>query len=89
MDTSVVLGLCGLFLSAATFFLGRISAAKSNGQSDGEMHADIKYIKSSVEKQEKKLDELTDDSKNVKLEVERLWGEFKALKQRVNMLHGE
>ena len=36
--------------------MGRTTAAKSSGKEDGEMKADVKYIKSSVEKQEKKLD---------------------------------
>ena len=71
IDVSVLIAICGCALSIATFFIGRTTSAKNAGQQtgqvltelgyikkgvDGEMKADVKYIKSSVEKQEKKLD---------------------------------
>lgn len=88
VETSALIAIIGLGISVATFFIGRITAAKSVGQLDGEMKADVKYIKTSVEKQEKKLDIVAENYDDVKLEIERLKGRLKALEQKVEMLHG-
>ncbi len=87
VEISVLITVAGLGISVATFFIGRTTAAKSAGQMDGEMKADVKYIKSSVEKQEKKLDSVVENYDDVKLEIERLKGRLKALEQKVEMLH--
>jgi polyhydroxyalkanoate synthesis regulator phasin len=88
IETTVLIAVCGLAISAATFFIGRMTAAKSSGAADGEMKADIKHIKDSVEKQEKKLDVVVENYEDVKLEIERLKGRLKALEQKVEYLHG-
>ena len=88
IETTVLIAVCGLAISAATFFIGRMTAAKSSGAADGEMKADIKHIKDSVEKQEKKLDVVVENYEDVKLEIERLKGRIKALEQTVEYLHG-
>lgn len=88
VETSVLIAVCGFAISAATFFLGRMTAAKSSGAADGEMKADIKHIKASVEKQEAKLDGVVENYDDVKLEIERLKGRLKALEQKVEILHG-
>ena len=89
IETTVLIAVCGLAISAATFFIGRMTAAKQNGSADGEMRSDIKHIKDSVEKQEKKLDVVVENYDDVKLEIERLKGRLKALEQKVMFLHGE
>lgn len=43
-------------VAALTFFLGRLSAARSGGQKWGELLMDVKYIKVSVERLEKNQD---------------------------------
>lgn len=88
IEISVLIAVCGVVISAATFFIGRMTAAKSSGSADGEMKADIKHIKASVEKQEKKLDGVVENYDDVKLEIERLKGRLKALEQKVEILHG-
>lgn len=88
IETTVLIAVCDLAISAATFFIGRMTAAKSSGAADGEMKADIKHIKDSVEKQEKKLDVVVENYEDVKLEIERLKGRIKALEQKVEYLHG-
>lgn len=88
IDTTILIAVCGLAVSAATFFIGRTTAARSSGAADGEMKADIKHIKASVEKQEKKLDGVVENYDDVKLEIERLKGRLKALEQKVEILHG-
>ena len=88
IETTVLIAVCGLAVSAATFFIGRTTAARSSGAADGEMKADIKHIKASVEKQEKKLDGVVENYDDVKLEIERLKGRLKALEQKVEILPG-
>ena len=88
IETTVLIAVCGLAVSAATFFIGRTTAARSSGAADGEMKADIKHIKASVEKQEKKLDGVVENYEDVKVEIERLKGRLKALEQKVEILHG-
>lgn len=88
IETSVLIAVFGFAISAATFFIGRMTAARSSGAADGEMKADIKHIKDSVEKQEKKLDVVVENYDDVKLEIERLKGRLKALEQKVEILHG-
>lgn len=55
VDTTVLFPFLSILLAVAGFIGGKLSNAKSDGKQDGEMKADVKYIKSSVEKQEKKL----------------------------------
>ena len=88
IETTVLIAVCGLAVSAATFFIGRTTAARSSGAADGEMKADIKHIKASVEKQEKKLDGVVENYNNAKLEIERLNGRLKAIEQKVEISHG-
>lgn len=87
IEASVLIAILGLVISIATFFIGRTTAARNNGIQDGEIKSDIKYIKSSVEKQEKKLDSVVENYDDVKLEIERLKGRLKSLEQKVEMLH--
>lgn len=89
IEVSVLIAVVGLGISIATFFIGRMTAARSSGAADGELKADIKYIKSSVEKQETKLDSVVESYDDVKLEIEKLKGRLGALEQKVRMLHGD
>ena len=88
MDFALVLALVSPTIAVATFFIGRLTAAKQDGLADGELKSDIKHIKTSVEKQEEKLDKVVENYDDVKLEIERLKGRLKALEQKVEMLHG-
>ena len=88
IDTSVLIAIVGCALSAATFFIGRQTSAKNNGEADGELKADVKYIKSSVDKQERKLDRVTENYCAVEREISELKGRLEALEDKVRMLHG-
>lgn len=88
IEIATLIGVCGFGLSVATFFVGRTTAAKSSGAADGEMKADIKHIKDSVEKQDAKMDGIIENYDDLKLEIERLKGRLKSLEQKVDMLHG-
>lgn len=88
VNINILIAVLGFALSVGTFFVGRQTAAKNSGKEDGELKADIKYIRTSVEKQEKKLDKVAGDYDDIRVELEKLRGRMDALEQRVKMLHG-
>ena len=88
IDISVLIAIGGILLSAATFFIGRVTAAKTDGIADGEMKSDVRHIKNAVDKQGGKLDQVVENYEEIKIELERLKGRMAALEQKVNMLHG-
>jgi polyhydroxyalkanoate synthesis regulator phasin len=81
-------GILSLLLAAATFLIGRFAAAKQGGQADGELKSDIKHIKTSVEKQETKLDKVVGNYDEIRVEMQELKGRLAALEQKVEILHG-
>jgi len=89
IEISTLIAIIGLAISVATFFIGRVTAAKKGGAQDAEMKADIKYIKLSVDKQENKLDGVVENFNDVKLEIEKLKERLRALEQKVKLLHGD
>ncbi len=89
IEISILISVVGVLLSVATFFFGRMTAAKSDGLADGELKTDIKYIKGSVDKHDRKLDEVLGNYQGIKVEIEQLRGRLELLEQRVQMLHGE
>ena len=88
IETTVLIAVCGLAISAATFFIGRMTAAKTDGFADGELKSDVRHIKDSVDKQGDKLDTVIENYEDISIELEKLKGRVTALEQRVNMLHG-
>lgn len=89
MELETIIALCGCALAAATFFIGRTTAAENIGQADGEMRADIKYIKTSVDKHDKKLDGISSNYADLKVELEQVKGRVDAIEQKIQLLHGE
>lgn len=88
IDMSILIAVCGFALSVGTFFVGRMTAAKTDGVEDGEMKSDVRHIKNAVDKQGGKLDQVVENYEEIKIELERLKGRMTALEQKVNMLHG-
>ena len=57
MEVSILIAVCGLALSAGTFFVGRQTAAKNNGREYGVMLTEIGYIKSGVDDMKHKMEQ--------------------------------
>ena len=57
IDITILIAVGGILLSAATFFVGRVTAAKSSGQEYGVMLTEIGYIKSGVDDMKKKMEQ--------------------------------
>lgn len=88
IDVSILIAVLGFALSVGTFFVGRMTAAKTDGFADGETRANIRYIKESVDKHDKKLDRVAENYESMKREIVELRGRLEKLEQRVEMLHG-
>lgn len=88
IELSVLIVVLGFALSVGTFFIGRVTAAKSDGIADGETKANIRYIKESVDKHDKKLDRVAENYESVRTEIVELRGRLEMLEQRVELLHG-
>ena len=89
INISVLIAVIGCALSVGTFFIGRVTTAKTNGKEDGELKSDIKYIRASVDKQEAKIEKVAGNYDDIRLEIQELKGKLSALEQKVKMLHGE
>ena len=87
IDITVLITVLGFALSVGTFFIGRMTAAKKDGFADGETKANIRYIKESVDKHDKKLDRVAENYESVRTEIVELRGRLEKLEQRVEMLH--
>ena len=57
VDINLIIAVLGGCLSAATFFIGRQTAARSDGRESGALVTDLKYIKESVERIEERLND--------------------------------
>lgn len=88
IDATILIAVLGFALSVGTFFIGRVTAAKKDGFADGETRANIRYIKESVDKHDKKLDRVAENYESMKREIVELRGRLEKLEQRVEMLHG-
>ena len=88
IDISVLIAMIGCALAVGTFFIGRTTAAKSSGKEDGEMQANVRHIKDTVDKQDKKLNDIAENYIDLKDEIAKLKERLHVLEDRVKMLHG-
>lgn len=88
IDVSVLIAVLGFAMSVGTFFIGRVTAAKTSGQKDGEMQANVRHIKDTVDKQDKKLNDIAENYIDLKDEIAKLKERLHVLEDRVKMLHG-
>ena len=72
IDTGVLIAVVGCTLSVATFFIGRTSQAKSNGQQTGQVLTELGYIKKGVDGLEKRFEKLQESYNELKTRVTKL-----------------
>lgn len=72
IDTGVLIAIVGCALSVATFFIGRTSQAKSNGQQTGQVLTELGYIKKGVDGLEKRFEKLQESYNELKNRVIKL-----------------
>lgn len=88
VDITVLIAVLGFALSVGTFFVGRMTAAKKNGREDGELQANVRHIKDTVDKQDQKLNDIAENYSDLKDEIAKLKERLHVLEERVRMLHG-
>lgn len=84
MDTSLILAILGSCLSVATFFVGRQSAAKSDGREMGGIMTELKYIKESIKSLD---DKLGDDVKRLEGRVDELSGQVMGMGKDITKIY--
>ena len=82
IDISVLIAVGGILLSAATFFVGRVTAAKSSGQQTGQVLTELGYIK-------KGIDGLERDIKEIKRQYTDLDVRVSKLEEAIRIYHKE
>lgn len=65
MDEKLWISLIGLSISALTFFIGRTTATKQEGEKSGYLASDIGYIKAGI-------DDLKTEIRAIKIEVNEM-----------------
>lgn len=82
IEIAALISVCGLFLSAATFFIGRQTAAKNNGQQTGQVLTELGYIK-------KGIDGLERDIKEIKRQYTDLDVRVSKVEEAIRIYHKE
>ncbi|MGI6403248.1 MAG: hypothetical protein ACOX0K_03305 [Oscillospiraceae bacterium] len=76
MELSTIATLISVSLALATFFIGRISASHLAGKESGSLVTDIKYIKESITRIERRVDcdigKLEDRADEVSIQIATL-----------------
>lgn len=96
VDINLIIAILGGCLSAATFFVGRQTAAQSAGREVGSLITDLKYIKESVERIESRLkddvrgltdriDKMSHELAEVREDVTRATESAKSAHKRIDM----
>jgi len=55
MELSTIAAMIGMALAVGTFFIGRMSSSHFAGREKGSLATDVKYIKASIERIEKRF----------------------------------
>lgn len=87
IEIAALISVCGLLLSAAGFFIGRLTAAKSSGQADGELRADIKHIKSAQEELKDDVRQYGMNYTEMRTELEKIKGRVAKIEEIIRIYH--
>lgn len=82
IDVSILIAVLGFALSAAAFFIGRMTAAKTSGQQTGQVLTELGYIK-------KGIDGLERDIKEIKRQYTDLDVRVSKLEEAIRIYHKE
>ena len=94
MEFGIIISVCGLALSAATFFIGRITAGKASGKENGQLLSDLGYIKSSVDSLRTDVKELNKNHSDIRIEqaaqardIKTLYSRIEKVEERITHYH--
>lgn len=82
LDVTILIAVIGCALSVGTFFIGRVTAAKTSGQQTGQVLTELGYIK-------KGIDGLERDIKEIKRQYTDLDVRVSKLEEAIRIYHKE
>lgn len=82
VEISILIAVIGCGLSVGTFFIGRVTAAKTSGQQTGQVLTELGYIK-------KGIDGLERDIKEIKRQYTDLDVRVSKLEEAIRIYHKE
>lgn len=82
IEISILIAVIGCGLSVGTFFIGRVTAAKTSGQQTGQVLTELGYIK-------KGIDGLERDIKEIKRQYTDLDVRVSKLEEAIRIYHKE
>lgn len=80
MDPTLWISVVGLLLSAVTFFLGRLSTNREQGEKQGSLASDVGYIKAGI-------DDLKKDIRSIKADITDIYTRLAKVEQSCENAH--
>jgi len=72
IEIATLVGACGLAVSVLTFFVGRMTAARSTGQKDGQVLTELGYIKKGIDGLDRKMEKMEHEYTKLEVRVAKL-----------------
>ncbi len=72
VDITILSAVIGCGLSVGTFFIGRMTAAKTNGQQTGQVLTELGYIKKGIDGLEQKMEKMEQQYTKLDVRVSKL-----------------
>jgi hypothetical protein len=72
IDLTILIAVIGCALSVGTFFIGRVTAAKSSGQQTGQVLTELGYIKKGIDGLEQKMEKMEQQYTKLDVRVSKL-----------------
>ncbi len=72
IELSVLIAVIGCALSVGTFFVGRLTAARSTGQQTGQVLTELGYIKKGIDGLEQKMEKMEQNYTKLDVRVSKL-----------------
>lgn len=85
----ILIPVLSLILAGATFFIGRLTASKNDGEKSGAMASDLGYIKAGVDDLKKELRELRDGLSALNSRMAVAEQEIKTLWKMINKVEND
>ena len=85
----ILIPVLSLVLAGATFFIGRLTASKSDGEKSGAMASDLGYIKAGVDDLKKELRDLRDGMADLNSRMAVAEQEIKTLWKMINKVEND
>jgi chromosome segregation ATPase len=85
----ILIPVLSLILAGATFFIGRLTASKSDGEKSGAMASDLGYIKAGVDDLKKELRDLRDGLSALNSRMAVAEQEIKTLWKMINKVEND